>query len=158
MLRIGERQWLQRPGLFKTALKPPVPTPKNRQILEALPLFWKTAFFRFTITARLGFSPRSEGSYEICRLERERATLRGLISHHQSHTPLPELIERLNRHLRGWSNYFGLGYPRGAFRHLNAFVQYRLGMHLRRRSQRGWRARVGVSLYAHLDHLGLVAL
>jgi hypothetical protein len=33
-----------------------------------------------------------------------------------------------------------------------------LGRHLQRRSQRGWRVREGVSLYAHLDHLGLVAL
>ena len=89
---------------------------------------------------------------------RERERLRGLINEHQSHTPLPELIGRLNRHLRGWANYFGLGYPRGTFRHLNHFVRYRLGMHLRRRSQRGWRAREGVSLYAHLDHLGLVKL
>lgn len=91
-------------------------------------------------------------------LARERDTLRALIDHHQSHTPLPELIGRVNRHLRGWANYFGLGYPRKTFRHLNHFVRYRLGMHLRRRSQRGWRAREGVSLYAHLDHLGLVAL
>jgi len=91
-------------------------------------------------------------------LAREREALRGLINHHQSHTPLPELIGRLNRHLRGWANYFGLGYPRLSFRSLNHFVRYRLGMHLRRRSQRGWRARQGVSLYAHLDHLGLVSL
>jgi len=54
--------------------------------------------------------------------------------------------------------YFGRGYPRQAFRHLNHFVRYRLGRPLRRRSQRGWRAREGVSLYAHLDHLGLVSL
>jgi hypothetical protein len=33
-----------------------------------------------------------------------------------------------------------------------------LGQHLRRRSQRGWRARKGVSLYAHLHHMGLTAL
>jgi len=51
-----------------------------------------------------------------------------------------------------------LGYPRKAFRQLNHLVQYRLERHLQRRSQRGWRARQGVSLYAHLDHLGLVAL
>jgi hypothetical protein len=49
-------------------------------------------------------------------------------------------------------------YPRQSFRHLNHFVRSRLGMHLRRRSQRGWRAREGVRLYAHLNHLGLVRL
>ena len=36
--------------------------------------------------------------------------------------------------------------------------RYRLGRHLQRRSQRGWRKRHGVSLYAHLEHLGLQAL
>lgn len=91
-------------------------------------------------------------------MEREREALRELINPQQSHTPLPELIGRVNRHLRGWSNYFKVGYPRKAFRQINHFVRYRLGRHLQRRSQRGWRAREGVSLYAHLDHLGLVAL
>lgn len=89
---------------------------------------------------------------------REHQTLRQLINPQQSHTPLPELIERLNRHLRGWANYFGLGYPRQTFRALNQFVRYRLGKHLQRRSQRGWRPRRGVSLSTHLEHLGLVAL
>jgi len=91
-------------------------------------------------------------------MEREREALRRKINSHQSHTPLPELIEQVNRHLRGWSNYFKLGYPRKAFRHINRFVRQRLGRHLRRRSQRGWRARTGVSLYAHLENLGLKAL
>jgi len=91
-------------------------------------------------------------------MTRERETLRQLINAQQSHTPLPELIGRLNRHLRGWANYFALGYPRTAFSDLNHFVRYRLGRHLQRRSQRGWRKRQGVSLYAHLEHLGLKAL
>jgi RNA-directed DNA polymerase len=91
-------------------------------------------------------------------MAREREALRRLVNPQQSHTPLPALIGRLNRHLRGWANYFGLGYPRKAFRDLNHFVRSRLGQHLRRRSQRGWRVRQGVSLYAHLEHLGLVAL
>jgi RNA-directed DNA polymerase len=89
---------------------------------------------------------------------REREAVRQLVNPTQSHTPLPELIERLNRHLRGWANYFGLGHPRKAFGTLNHFVRCRVGKHLERRSQRGWRARPGVSLYAHLEHLGLVAL
>ena len=74
-------------------------------------------------------------------MTRERETLRQLINAQQSHTPLPELIGRLNRHLRGWANYFALGHPRKAFSALNHFVRYRLGRHLQRRSQRGWRKR-----------------
>jgi RNA-directed DNA polymerase len=89
-------------------------------------------------------------------MERERAAVRSLTGPNQSHTPVPELIGRINRHLRGWSNYFKLGYPRKAFRQLNHFVGSQLGRHLQRRSQRGWRAREGVSLYAHLHHLGLI--
>jgi RNA-directed DNA polymerase len=91
-------------------------------------------------------------------MDREREALRQKISPHQSHTPLPELIGQVNRHLRGWANYFKLGYPRKAFRQINRFVRERLARHLRRRSQRGWRAREGVSIGAHLEHLGLVAL
>ena len=89
---------------------------------------------------------------------KEREALRDLINAHQSHTPLPELIGRVNRHRRGWSNYFQLGYPRKAFRRMNRFVVERLTRHLHRRSQRGWRAREGVSAQAHLVHLGLVML
>jgi len=37
-------------------------------------------------------------------MDREREALRGLINPHQSHTPMPELIGRVNRHLRSWSN------------------------------------------------------
>jgi RNA-directed DNA polymerase len=91
-------------------------------------------------------------------MEREREAVRKLINPKQCYTPLPDLIGRLNRHLRGWANYFGLGYPRKSFRDLNQFVRCCLGKHLRRRSQRGWRARQGVSLYTHLEHMGLAAL
>ena len=91
-------------------------------------------------------------------IDREQEALRGLIGPQQSHPPRPELLGRVNRHRRGWSNYFGLGYSRKRFRQLNHFVRSRLGRYLQRRSQRGWRARAGVSRYAHLDHLGLIAL
>lgn len=89
---------------------------------------------------------------------REREALRGLIHFRQCFTPLPELIESLNRHLEGWAKYFCLGYPRKAYRQINHFVRSRLGRHLQRRSQRGWRAPKGVSLHAHLNHMGLVTL
>jgi RNA-directed DNA polymerase len=91
-------------------------------------------------------------------MERERKALRELINAQQSHRPLPELIKRINRHLEGWGNYFSLGNPRRAFRQINYLVRARLGKHLRRRSQRGWRKRPGITLYAHLETLGLRAL
>jgi RNA-directed DNA polymerase len=91
-------------------------------------------------------------------LAREREKLRQLINHRRCFQPLPELIAELNRHLRGWSNYFRVGYSRKAFRQINAHVCRRLARHLRRRSQRSWRPPKGTSIYAHLHHLGLIYL
>ncbi len=67
-------------------------------------------------------------------LAREREKLRGMISRKQSHIPLPELIASLNRHLKGWANYYRQGYSRRAFRSINWFVNQRLWRHLNRRS------------------------
>jgi RNA-directed DNA polymerase len=91
-------------------------------------------------------------------LAREREKLRGLINHRRCFQPLPELIGELNRHLRGWANYFRAGYSRDAFREINAHVRQRLARHLRRRSQRSWRPAKGTSVHAHLQHLGLIYL
>jgi RNA-directed DNA polymerase len=91
-------------------------------------------------------------------LAREREKLRRIIHRGRCHQPLPELLGELNRHLRGWANYFGAGYSRKAFRDINAHVCRRLARHLRRRSQRGWRPPKGTSIYAHLHHLGLISL
>jgi RNA-directed DNA polymerase len=91
-------------------------------------------------------------------LAREREALRQQIGQHRCFVPLPHLITEVNRHLQGWANYFGIGYPRKAFRHLNRYVRERIAKHLRRRSQRPWRAPKGVHPHAHLDQLGLVRL
>jgi len=69
--------------------------------------------------------------------------------------PIPTLIEDLNRNLEGWAAYFSFGYPSRAYGNLNHYVRQRLQIHLRRRSQRPYRAPKGVSLYAHLRQLGL---
>lgn len=89
---------------------------------------------------------------------REQATLRGKTSHHYCHVPLPQVIEHLNVHLRGWANYFSFGYPRVALRQINRYVRERLVRHLQRRSQRPFRPPEGVSYYQHLSNLGLVYL
>ena len=75
----------------------------------------------------------------------------------QCRTPIPLLITQVNRMLKGWSNYFRLGYPVMAYRDVNAYSQQRLKTHLRRRSQRPYRPK-GMSYYAKLKQLGLVYL
>jgi RNA-directed DNA polymerase len=91
-------------------------------------------------------------------LRRELDKIRDLTAARQGSTPLPELIERLNRHLKGWANYYRLGHPRATFRKVNWYVQRRLYRHLRRRSQRPWKTPADLTLYQYLRRLGLLYL
>ena len=91
-------------------------------------------------------------------LARERDKLREETKAKRCYMPIPEMIERLNRQLTGWSNYFSYGYPRVAKRQINTFVRSRLIRHLRRRSQRPFHPSKGVTFYRHLANLGLVYL
>jgi len=91
-------------------------------------------------------------------LQREKGKLREMTDSRQCYKPLPQLIEELNRHLKGWANSFSFGYPRGAFRRINSYVGERLTQHAQRRSQRPFRPPPGVSYYAHFQRLGLERL
>ena len=91
-------------------------------------------------------------------LASERDALREIVCTGTTTQPLPILVGRLNRHLRGWANYFDFGYSRHAFRRVNAYVRDRLVRHLKRRSQRRYRAPEGKTMYGHLADLGLVCL
>jgi RNA-directed DNA polymerase len=88
-------------------------------------------------------------------MQRERDKLREMTGPERCFMPIPALIDQINVHLRGWSNYFSRGYPRNAFRQINRFVQERLECHLKRRSQRPFRVTGEVSWYAQLHQLGL---
>jgi RNA-directed DNA polymerase len=64
----------------------------------------------------------------------------------------------INEHLRGWKNYFRIGYCRREFRKHNHYVRRKLLAHLQRRSQRGHKIPEGISTYRYLEQLGLVEL
>ena len=91
-------------------------------------------------------------------LARERQALRERTAPRHSHVPVTDLIVGLNRHLRGWANYFSLGYPRKAVRQIDSYARERIYRHLRRRSQRPYRPPKGVTHYDHLHRLGLIRL
>ncbi len=89
-------------------------------------------------------------------LQRERDRINELTDRRQGCTPIPRLIERLNRQLEGWANYFSLGYPSDAYRKINWHLGYRLANHLKHhRSQRPYQLPQGVTYYDHLQRLGL---
>jgi RNA-directed DNA polymerase len=91
-------------------------------------------------------------------LKKEREKLHEMTDHRQCSKPIPQLIEGLNRHLKGWRNYFDFGYPSVAFGAINSYVRDRLTQHLRRRSQRPFRPPEGVGYYAQIQRFGLVRL
>lgn len=84
--------------------------------------------------------------------------VRKITSSEQCFKPLPDLIQDVNRYLGGWCPYFNFGYPRRVFRKVSHYSRIRLGIHLRRRSQRAFRLPEGVSLYGYLARLGLKPL
>jgi RNA-directed DNA polymerase len=116
-------------------------------------------FLGFTLRYDRDLFGRGTRYLNVCpsdkALARARDKIRELTSPQRCFMPLPQLISEINRWTRSWSNYFRYGYPRQAFRDLNRFIQERLALHLRRRSQRSYRPPADKSLYAHLQDLGL---
>jgi RNA-directed DNA polymerase len=91
-------------------------------------------------------------------VQREREKLHQMTDSRQCFKPIPVLIGELNRHLRGWMNYFSFGYPIDAYCAIERHVQGRLIQHLGRRSQRPYRPPHGESWLRHLWRLGLIRL
>lgn len=68
-------------------------------------------------------------------------------------------LHRINIANRGWKNYFNIGYPSQAFRHIDAYVLTRLKSFLKHRSQRKCKpTKKGESLYACIRRNGYIPL
>ena len=91
-------------------------------------------------------------------IAKEKEKLRELTSKSQCFKPIGDMIEEINRNLRGWANYFSLGYPRKSMREINYFVRERLKKHLQKRSQRGYKLRDESSYYELFNRMGLIYL
>jgi RNA-directed DNA polymerase len=92
-------------------------------------------------------------------IARQKAALRETTGTRRGFVPAVELVETVNRQLRGWGQYFSFGFPRWAHRSINHHAIDRLTIHLRRRSQRACRPPAGMSYYQFLtQRLGLKLL
>jgi len=91
-------------------------------------------------------------------VQRERDKLHEMTNSHQCFKPIPDLIDELNRRLKGWANYFSFGYATSVSWEIDWYVRGRLIQHLQRRSQRPFRPPAGVPWYRFLQKLGLVSL
>jgi RNA-directed DNA polymerase len=149
-------------GFIETKLESWMGLEINREKTRVIDLKQKGASLDF-----LGFTFRYEPDHfghghRYLRVEpskqavkRERVKLHELTSGPARSLPIPTLIADLNRHLKGWGNYFRFGYPRRAFDKINEHVQVCLRQNLRQRSQRPFRPPEGITDYANFQRLGL---
>jgi RNA-directed DNA polymerase len=87
---------------------------------------------------------------------RARERVRDLTDRRHNFEPIAQVIAEVNGFLRGWGSSFRHGYPRRSLDKLNGYVVERLRHHLKRRSQRRYRAPEGRTFSAHLvQDLGL---
>jgi RNA-directed DNA polymerase len=120
-------------------------------------------FLGYTFRYEWGFTDRTRRFLSVVpskrAVARRRDKLREMTDYRRCHVPVSELVETVNRQLRGWSNYFSYGYTRGAYRVLNTYAVNRMTIHLQRRSQRPCRPPAGMSYYQFLTRrMGLQLL
>jgi RNA-directed DNA polymerase len=114
---------------------------------------------------RYSRSHRRGGGSRYWRLEaspkaqkRAREKIHALTSAKYCFMPAKDVVERVNRVIRGWLQYFSKGHPAHARWNLVRYAEARIAAHLRRRSQRPYRPPEGVSLFQHAHDLGLIGL
>ena len=93
-------------------------------------------------------------------LAKQRDKIRQLTGPKTCMVPAEELIKAINRNMRGWGQYFQIGYPSKAFCHMDRYAGGRILRHLDRRSQRGkgYKKPSNINKHQWLAKLGLEKL
>ncbi len=65
--------------------------------------------------------------------------IREMLIQKNNFIPIEKTINRINKFLSGWTEYFSLGHPSDTFAKMDHFVEEALRRHLNKRSQRGYK-------------------
>ncbi len=90
--------------------------------------------------------------------KREREAIRAMTGNQMNRYPIPVLIAKINVQVRGWGNYYSVGYPAKAYRKMNWYLYSRMQKQLGNRSQRAFQPKEGESYYAAMQKMGLIQL
>jgi RNA-directed DNA polymerase len=72
--------------------------------------------------------------------------------------PVDEVVQDVNRFLRGWSGYFRYGNSARQFDKIDHYAQDRIARFIAKRHKRGWGYGLKVVVYQSSDRLGLISL
>ena len=111
-----------------------------------------------------GNTPRSRHLRFLARwpsrqaTQRARDRIREITDRRRLLVPVEEIVQDLNRFLRGWSGYFRYGNSDRTFDKINHYAVDRLARFVGKRHKRGWGYGMKVVVYQSPDRLGLINL
>jgi RNA-directed DNA polymerase len=91
-------------------------------------------------------------------MQRARDRIREITDRRWLRLPVEEIVQELNRFLRGWANYFRYGNSRRHFTKIRSYALGRLALFVAKRHQRASRFGWVVVHYQSHDQLGLISL
>lgn len=132
---------------------------EKTRILKVKPSQEELTFLGYTIRYDRDLYGRSWHYLNIFPSKKASASIRDKIKDLTTRSvnlPFPVVIQRMNKLIRGWKNYYKIGYPRAVFRKVNYYLQIRFRSFFDNRSQRRSRPfKDGETMYAGLKRLGL---
>jgi len=91
-------------------------------------------------------------------MQHARDRLRELTARERLRWPVEQVVQDLNRFLRGWAGYFRYGNSAAHFDQINHHAVWRLSLFVAKRQQRPWSHGWRAVAYQSPDHYGLISL